>query len=163
MPLCVISFLSKPFSPLALSLLHKLFCNCDTVGYLNFGRIEKRIRFFVTSACSRRTGAASQSFERMHKLLSHRHNTLVFGGMVLYCAGAEGRSACQKDSQGILAVHHEFIHARVPWALARGLFELQSQFVLGCRLPNGCTQLANARRAHTTESGLCHLCLQPWL
>ncbi len=62
-----------------------------TVGYLSFGPIERYIMFFVTSACSRRTGAAarverrrasrsdtraaSQAFERMHNTLSHRVKT----------------------------------------------------------------------------------------
>ncbi len=36
-----------------------------TVGHLSFGPIEK-ILCFVTSACVKRTGAASQAFERMH-------------------------------------------------------------------------------------------------
>jgi hypothetical protein len=44
-------------------------------GYLSFGPIENNIMFFVTSACARRTGAASQAFERMHNTLSHRVKT----------------------------------------------------------------------------------------
>jgi hypothetical protein len=43
-------------------------------GYLRLGSIEN-IMFFVTSACARRTGAASQAFERMHNTLSHRSKT----------------------------------------------------------------------------------------
>jgi hypothetical protein len=47
----------------------------NTTGYLRFGRIENNIMFFVTSACARRTGVASQAFERMHNTLSHRSKT----------------------------------------------------------------------------------------
>jgi hypothetical protein len=47
----------------------------STVGNLRFGPIEKSIMFFVTSACARRTGAASRAFERMHNTLSHRSKT----------------------------------------------------------------------------------------
>ncbi len=46
-----------------------------TVGYLSFGPIEKYIMFLVTSACARRTRAASQAFERMHDTLSRRVKT----------------------------------------------------------------------------------------
>ena len=46
-----------------------------TVGCLSFGPIEKNVMIFVTSACARRTGAASQAFERMHNTLSHRVKT----------------------------------------------------------------------------------------
>ena len=47
----------------------------DTAGWLSFGPIEKYLMFFMTSACARRTGAASQAFERMHNTLSHRVKT----------------------------------------------------------------------------------------
>ncbi len=46
-----------------------------TVGYQSFGPIENNIMVFVTSACARRTGAASQAFERMHNTLRHRSKT----------------------------------------------------------------------------------------
>ena len=45
------------------------------VDYLSFGPIEKNIMFFVTSACARRTGVASQASERMQDTLSHRLKT----------------------------------------------------------------------------------------
>jgi hypothetical protein len=44
-------------------------------GYLRFGPIENKYCVFVTLACARRTGAASQAFERMHNTLSHRSKT----------------------------------------------------------------------------------------
>ena len=34
----------------------------DAMGYLRIGPIEKNIKFVVTSACARKTGAASQGF-----------------------------------------------------------------------------------------------------
>ncbi len=49
--------------------------NVTTAGCLSFGLIEKYLMFSVTFACARRTGAASQSFERMHNTLSHRVKT----------------------------------------------------------------------------------------
>ncbi len=53
-----------------------------------FGPIGKTIMLFVTSACARRTRAASQAFERMHNTLIHRSKTSelnlkVPGGMRL--------------------------------------------------------------------------------
>ncbi len=43
-----------------------------TIRYLSFGPIKKINYVFVTSACARRTGAASQAFERMHNTLRVR-------------------------------------------------------------------------------------------
>ncbi len=43
-------------------------------GYLSFRPIEK-YNVFVISACERKTGLASQAFERMHNTLSHRSDT----------------------------------------------------------------------------------------
>jgi hypothetical protein len=43
-------------------------------GYLSSVPIEKYY-VFATTACARRTGAASQAFERMHNTLSHRVKT----------------------------------------------------------------------------------------
>ena len=45
--------------------------SCCTAGYPSFGPID----FFFTSACARRTGAASQVFECMHNTLTHRVKT----------------------------------------------------------------------------------------
>ncbi len=53
----------------------------STVGYLSFELIEKNTMVFVTSVRARRTGAASQAFERMHNTLSHKMKTEVPGGM----------------------------------------------------------------------------------
>ena len=47
----------------------------STAGYLSFGPIEKYMMLSVTSACARRTGAASQAFECMHNTLSHGSKT----------------------------------------------------------------------------------------
>ena len=44
----------------------------STMGYLSCGPIEV---YFVTSACARRTGVASQAYECMHNTLNHRGNT----------------------------------------------------------------------------------------
>ena len=50
-------------------------CWCKvTAECLRFGHIEK-IFVFVTSACARRTGVASQAFECMHNTLSHSSKT----------------------------------------------------------------------------------------
>jgi hypothetical protein len=46
-----------------------------TAVCLSFGPIEEYIVIVVTSACARRTGAASQAYERMHNTLSHRVKT----------------------------------------------------------------------------------------
>ncbi len=52
-----------------------LLAMSGTVGYLSYGPIEKYVMFSVTSVCTRRTGAASQAFERMHNTRSHRSKT----------------------------------------------------------------------------------------
>ena len=44
--------------------------------------LKKYFMFSVTSACARRTGVASQAFERMHSTLSHRSKTLVPHGTI---------------------------------------------------------------------------------
>jgi hypothetical protein len=57
----------------------------STSGYLSCGPTEKNIMFSVTSACARRTGVASQAFERMHNTLSHRVKTYVPHGTIAKC------------------------------------------------------------------------------
>ena len=74
-------------------------------GDLSFGPIEEYY-VFVTSACTTKTGAASQAFERMHNTLSHRSKTEVPGGnkgrgsTIITCAKRTG--SLRRDRLGRL-------------------------------------------------------------
>jgi hypothetical protein len=65
-----------PYAPAALfAFASGIYIVRIPVGYLSLGPIENKMMVFVTSACARRTGAASQAFERMHNTLSHMPKT----------------------------------------------------------------------------------------